>query len=392
MAIVFPASPSVNDTFTEGSITYKWDGAKWIGLGVTPIDRLIEGSNKLEIDANNDLLWDGGRVGFGGNGIGSGLGVYLQRSSPATTHFYEASDGTKKMISGVDSTNDYVKIGSLSNHRVGLVANNGEKLSILPSGDVGINQTSPTSQSGKVLHISGDTGGQARIHLSTSASGHGINEGHYIVSQGTESGSVAGQLAFINMENRNFVFTTGSEGANATRLTIQHDGNVNIADGNLIVAAGHGIDFSANANSAGMSSELLDDYEEGTFTPEIFGLTVSSSYGHYVKVGSLVTCVFYIDIGGKTYIGSGGGTTSLQIILPFNNSNVTAAYAGLSIGNVRNIDFSSGSVKQFAMNIGGTSNRLTGRWIKHNSNFVDVVLGDLYNSFSIHASVTYQAA
>jgi len=392
MAIVFPASPSVNDTFTEGSITYKWDGAKWIGLGVTPIDRLIEGSNKLEIDANNDLLWDGGRVGFGGNGVGSGLGVYLQRSSPATTHFYEASDGTKKMISGVDSTNDYVKIGSLSNHRVGLVANNGEKLSILPSGDVGINQTSPTSQSGKVLHISGDTGGQARIHLSTSASGHGINEGHYIVSQGTESGSVAGQLAFINMENRNFVFTTGSAGANATRLTIQHDGNVNIADGNLIVAAGHGIDFSANANSAGMSSELLDDYEEGTFTPEIFGLTISSSYGHYVKVGSLVTCVFYIDVGTKTYIGSGSGTTSLQIILPFNNSNVTSAYAGLSIGNVRNIDFSSGSVKQFAMNIGGTSNRLTGRWIKHNSNFVDVVLGDLYNSFSIHASVTYQAA
>ena len=38
MAIVFPASPSVNDTFTAGSITYKWDGDKWIGLGVTGAD------------------------------------------------------------------------------------------------------------------------------------------------------------------------------------------------------------------------------------------------------------------------------------------------------------------------------------------------------------------
>jgi hypothetical protein len=65
MAIVFPASPSTNDTFTAGSITYKWDGAKWIGLGVTPADRLVEGSNKLEITASNELQWTGGNVGIG---------------------------------------------------------------------------------------------------------------------------------------------------------------------------------------------------------------------------------------------------------------------------------------------------------------------------------------
>lgn len=59
MAIVFPASPSVNETFTAGSITYKWDGDKWIGLGVTPADRLIEGSNSLEINASNQLVWTG---------------------------------------------------------------------------------------------------------------------------------------------------------------------------------------------------------------------------------------------------------------------------------------------------------------------------------------------
>ena len=65
MAIVFPASPSVNETFTEGSITYKWDGAKWIGLGVTPADRLVEGSNSLEITAGNDLVWTGDSVLLG---------------------------------------------------------------------------------------------------------------------------------------------------------------------------------------------------------------------------------------------------------------------------------------------------------------------------------------
>ena len=119
-------------------------------------------------------------------------------------------------------------------------------------------------------------------------------------------------------------------------------------------------------------------------------MSLGTTVGHYVKVGTLVTCVFYIDIGTKTYINGGVSTQSLQIQLPFTNSNASSGYAGVSIGNIRFIDFSGNSAVQFAMNIGGSSNLLTGRFIKNNSNFVDVTLGDLYNSFSIHASATYQ--
>ena len=66
----------------------------------------------------------------------------------------------------------------------------------------------------------------------------------------------------------------------------------------LKLPSGKGIDFSATANSSGtMSSELLDDYEEGTFTP-VWGNgtaaysspvpTYSTQYGHYTKIGNVV--------------------------------------------------------------------------------------------------------
>ena len=41
-----------------------------------------------------------------------------------------------------------------------------------------------------------------------------------------------------------------------------------------------------------MTSELLDDYEEGTFTPTVSNFTVSGTTtltGHYAKVGRVVT-------------------------------------------------------------------------------------------------------
>jgi hypothetical protein len=186
-------------------------------------------------------------------------------------------------------------------------------------------------------------------------------------------------------------------GGSATNLRLYEGaGGVEVLNitkaGKIILNTASGIQFGSTDSGGSVVSQTLDDYEEGTFTPEIFGLTASSSFGHYVKVGNLVTCVFFIGISTKAYIGSGSGTTTLQIILPFANSAPTTGYAGASIGNIRYIDFASAGRYQIAFNIGGTSDRLTGRWIKNNSNFVDVVLGDLYNNFAIHASVTYQAA
>jgi len=68
-------------------------------------------------------------------------------------------------------------------------------------------------------------------------------------------------------------------------------GDQTILNGNLVIGtAGKGIDFSADPSAAGMTSELLDDYEEGTFTVVWQNLTgtPSSTTGYYTKIGRQV--------------------------------------------------------------------------------------------------------
>jgi hypothetical protein len=70
-------------------------------------------------------------------------------------------------------------------------------------------------------------------------------------------------------------------------------GDQTIINGNLVIAtAGKGIDFSADPNPGGMTSELLDDYEEGTWTPTVIDGAVTGTgityNGTYTKIGRLV--------------------------------------------------------------------------------------------------------
>ena len=67
--------------------------------------------------------------------------------------------------------------------------------------------------------------------------------------------------------------------------------------GNLAFESGKGIDFSATAQAPGSTSELLDDYEEGVFTPEVADASTGGNQasggtfsGRYTKIGNRVFC------------------------------------------------------------------------------------------------------
>jgi hypothetical protein len=98
--------------------------------------------------------------------------------------------------------------------------------------------------------------------------------------------------------------------------------------GNVAVTSGNGIDFSATAGTG--TSELLDDYEEGVWTPVIAdsssgGNTGTSltAQGEYTKVGNVVyaKCTLVnVDTTGLT-----SATTAFIQGLPFASLNTTAA-------------------------------------------------------------------
>jgi hypothetical protein len=78
---------------------------------------------------------------------------------------------------------------------------------------------------------------------------------------------------------------------NKTTDALSVGGNVVLGAGNVVLASAQGIDFSATAGSG--TSELLNDYEEGTWSLT-FGAhanltSVVSVSAQYTKVGRLVT-------------------------------------------------------------------------------------------------------
>jgi len=111
-----------------------------------------------------------------------------------------------------------------------------------------------------------------------------------------------GTATGITVDNSNANISIGTtlavntinEVTSANGVTI--DG-LSLKDGNVVPAAGKGIDFSAASGSAsGSSSALLDDYEEGTWTPTLLENAsttnkisqVTVTRAKYVKIGKLV--------------------------------------------------------------------------------------------------------
>ena len=147
-----------------------------------------------------------------------------------------------------------------------------------------------------------------------------------------------GAMTIANNTNNRVVTATANDPASLNgEAALTFDGeHLTVSDGNLVIGtAGHGIDFSANSQStvtgASMASELLDWYEEGTFTPTINddsdndseSQAYSVQVGRYTRIGNRVFYNLEVQLSSMGSLTTSQGAKVAG--LPFTCANVSNA-------------------------------------------------------------------
>jgi len=129
---------------------------------------------------------------------------------------------------------------------------------------------------------------------------------------------------------------TSANGVAIDSVTLK-DGGATLTDNITFSASGKGVHLGVTSATA---SNLLDDYEEGTFTPTLngtsggaSGVTYTSRLGWYEKIGHNVQAHIWLNSNSMSSVPSG----NLEVTnLPFTSKNTTNFYHAISISFAAN--------------------------------------------------------
>ena len=164
----------------------------------------------------------------------------------------------------------------------------------------------------------------------------------------TLSSLTASTSLALNTQKEIISVTNTGSGNNVLTTSPQIDtptltGDVQQSTGNLIIGtAAKGINFTANTPAAGKTSQLLNYYEEGTWTVTWSNLTGTPTNltGYYTRVGRLVT--FQYSAGVNSISGTGD---VVNFSLPFNPAvGSVGSMLSQTNANSGNIFISAGSI------------------------------------------------
>ena len=234
--------------------------------------------------------------------IGSGTSVTV--NSAATLVLTNANStgvvtATSFVGSGANLTNLPAQ-ATIANNANNRVITGGSGVNLNGESGVTYDGTNFTISSG-VLKLTDESNGQ-QLRIGAS--------GDFFIEHDGSNAVLKNTTGETRIQNDNNVLITASSGG-TERFKVDSSGNATVSNGNLIIGtSGKGIDFSATANSGGtMENELLNDYEEGTWTP-VYQNVNTPSYGHrsgrYTKIGRFVylVCQISVDSGLDTSDGS----------------------------------------------------------------------------------------
>jgi len=295
-----------------------WDTSQTTGYSATHLDFYTQAQQsaystltpRLRIDSSGRLLIGTTTEGFATYGedltlatsAHTGITIRSGTSSRGSIYF---SDGT----SGDAEYQGYIQYNH-SDGRLVFGTTGTERIRIDGSGNVGIGINAPTAASSETaLHIYANE--YPEVHLTSSVTGSNAGDGS-IFTLNNDSSTI-----IRNQENSYIRFDTN--GSNERMR---------------ILAAG-GLTFNGDTAAA----NALDDYEEGTFTPNIQGTgannakTYVKQLGKYTKIGNQVHCEF--NLAWNSYSSNDTGDAIVNG-LPFTidgNIQTGAAMGSLATNN-----------------------------------------------------------
>ena len=302
------------------------------------------GSERLRVSSNGKVRVGSGDASYNLDVKGSGQQVILVGSTDAGGAFITLDGDSNGDGSGTDysyighNTDGDLQIGadnpSGNANIIFYAGDNAESARIDSSGRLLLGTTTEGESNANNLTIAAS--GQSGITLRSGSS----NDGAIFFSDATSgSGEYAGFVQY-NHTNDKLNFGTSS----TARAFVDSSGNFNISNGNLVIGtSGKGIDFSATGDGSGASnvSELLDDYEEGTFSVTLSSGGTGVSFTHnkcaYTKIGRQVNFQMYIQMSGTA------NSDHLQFDgFPFTSVSYTNGYGGAYLAYSNNAFQNSG--------------------------------------------------
>jgi hypothetical protein len=313
---------------------------KWLSAATGLAGGVVTFSQPMSLTAGGNLLV--------GNTGGTGYRLYVTAAFSSTVGgaYIEAGEFNQSVMI-LNHTNASVGVPLFQVQKSGTGV-----LTLDADGDLGITETSPA----------------AKLHISVASAAVDGTKGVKITNP-------AGTIVVLEcgVSSDSFVGTTsGSDFSirsnNTERLKFPNAGGVQavttISVGNATPSAsGAGITFPATV-SLSSNANTLDDYEEGSWTPNLAfggsstGITYSERTGTYIKIGKQVTiwCTIYLSSKGS----STGDATFTGVPFAPNQTYYNEQHG--CVGDVTNVTFSGyldsrvggSSIVQIFQNVSGT--------------------------------------
>ena len=272
---------------TNTSEQMRIDSSGRVGIGTTSASSYNNLADDLVVATSSD----------------TGITIATGTSSQGSLFFADGTSGSALVEGFVayEHGSNFLKFGTSNAERMRIDSSGHMGLGVTPDDGWPSNGDYRAFQLGTGACVFGrgsgdeDRGGFAVNYYATGSGNKFLANGH-------------ANLVYLNDGNIDFYTSAqNTSGADADLslihvMNINPNKNVEIKDGNLIIGtSGHGIDFSATGGGQGATSddsELLDDYEEGSFVLALSAMSVTAhNENRYVKIGNLVYITARITLG-----------------------------------------------------------------------------------------------